>query len=207
MCLKKASRLTQKGMKRKQDVLNAALKLFCEKGYHATTMDEIAKEAGTGKGTVYWYWKSKEDIFLELLDVKLGSYLSALERTAAMPVEASDKVPMLIAEVGNIFARYRKLCKILFLLITEDANSFSGDIKAITESYYRRFKDLIAGIIAEGIEAGTISRDVNSSMISALLIAILDGIVVQETIFKEEYSLGALGASILKLLKQGIYRQ
>lgn len=49
--------------KTKRVIFNAAIKLFSEKGYHKSTMDEIAKTAGVAKGTLYYHFKSKEDIF------------------------------------------------------------------------------------------------------------------------------------------------
>ncbi len=45
----------------------AALKVFSSKGYHKTTMSEVAMEAGFGKGTLYWYWNSKEELYFALV--------------------------------------------------------------------------------------------------------------------------------------------
>lgn len=48
---------------RKEEILQAALKCFSEKGYHDTGMDNIIREFGLSKGAIYWYFKSKRDIF------------------------------------------------------------------------------------------------------------------------------------------------
>jgi AcrR family transcriptional regulator len=199
--------MTEKGLRRKNDLLEAALALFTEKGYRATTITEIAKGAGTGKGTFYWYWRSKEDIFLELLDVKLGSYLDALQRAAKLKIDAGDKIAILIAEASNIFLKYRKLCKLIFMLITEDADAFGGEVRQRTEAFYRQYKKLIAGIFKEGVAAGTLAPDADAAALASLLIAMLDGIAVQEAIFRKEYPIDVIGAAVLRLFKTGVYRQ
>ncbi|MFA6034935.1 MAG: TetR/AcrR family transcriptional regulator [Myxococcota bacterium] len=198
-------KLTDKGLRRKQELLDSALKLFSEKGYHATTMDDIARKAGTGKGTVYWYWHSKEEIFLELLDQKLGGYLNSLQQISTLQLDASDKIPILITEVGNIFVKYRKLCKLIFLLITEDTDAFDNVVRTRTADYYRKMMEIIESIFAEGIAKGAINPDADPAALAAILVALIDGIAVQEAIFGKEYSIRTLGVTTLKLIKGGVY--
>ncbi len=58
----------EKKKQRKTDILKTALRLFSQKGYYATSIDDITGEAGISKGLVYTYFKSKEEIFLELAE-------------------------------------------------------------------------------------------------------------------------------------------
>jgi AcrR family transcriptional regulator len=199
--------MTEKGLRRKNDMLDAALKLFTEKGYRATTITEIARGAGTGKGTFYWYWRSKEDVFLELLDRKLGGYLDALQRAARLKIDAGDKIAILVAEASSIFLKYRRLCKLIFMLITEDAEAFGGEVRQRTEKFYRQYQKLITGIFKEGIATGKLAPDANAPALASLLIAMLDGIAVQEAIFRKDYPIELIGAVVLRLFKSGVYQQ
>ena len=52
---------------RRAQILEAALRCFSDKGYHETTMDDLAREAGLSKGSLYWYFPSKEEFFAEIL--------------------------------------------------------------------------------------------------------------------------------------------
>ena len=97
MATKRAQRkLTQRGEQRRNALLESALKLFGEKGYRATTVDDIAASAKTGKGTFYWYWSGKEELFHELLSRKFESYLATMNAVDEMDIPASEKIAMII---------------------------------------------------------------------------------------------------------------
>ena len=60
-------KLTQRGRERRQQILDESARLFAERGYHPTSVAEIVESLGVGKGVFYWYFESKEDLFLEIL--------------------------------------------------------------------------------------------------------------------------------------------
>ena len=64
-------------------LLEAAAQTFAERGFQAATMDEIAERVGLSKGALYYRYKSKDDLFLALLDERCAPYLAQLERTPA----------------------------------------------------------------------------------------------------------------------------
>ena len=60
-------KLTQRGRARRQQILDEAVRLFAERGYHPTSVADIVGSLGVGKGVFYWYFESKDDLFLEIL--------------------------------------------------------------------------------------------------------------------------------------------
>jgi AcrR family transcriptional regulator len=60
-------KLTTRGRERRQQILDESARLFAERGYHPTAVAEIVESIGVGKGVFYWYFESKEDLFLEIL--------------------------------------------------------------------------------------------------------------------------------------------
>ena len=82
----KQRRLTQRGSKRREQIVEAALKLFADQGYHGTTIGDVCDSLGVGKGVVYWYWHSKEALFSEILQ----RTLLALRREQQARVEAVE---------------------------------------------------------------------------------------------------------------------
>jgi AcrR family transcriptional regulator len=60
-------KLTPRGTERRQQILKESARLFAERGYHPTSVAEIVESLGVGKGVFYWYFESKEDLFLEIL--------------------------------------------------------------------------------------------------------------------------------------------
>jgi AcrR family transcriptional regulator len=66
-----ARKLTKRGSQRREQLLEAAHRLFAEQGYHGTAVGDICDDLGVGKGVFYWYFKSKEELFKELLRTHL----------------------------------------------------------------------------------------------------------------------------------------
>ncbi len=83
-------KLTQRGSRRRQQIVDASLRLFAEQGYHGTTVGDVCDALGVGKGVIYWYFRSKEALFAELLQTTLLELRRAQQaRVAAVddPIE------------------------------------------------------------------------------------------------------------------------
>jgi AcrR family transcriptional regulator len=90
----KEKKLTKRGSKRREQIVEASFRLFADQGYHGTTVGDICDELGVGKGVFYWYFKSKEALFMELLRSVLLRLRRAQEQAiegATDPVERIEK--------------------------------------------------------------------------------------------------------------------
>ncbi len=105
----------QKKQQTRKAIVDAAINLFTEKGFEQTSMDELARVAGVGKGTIYGYFKAKEEIFLAYCEAEIDFAFAALDRKLD---EDAPLVDQLVAsmmgqitfvtanrEFGRIFAR------------------------------------------------------------------------------------------------------
>lgn len=68
--------------RKKGEILKAAAAVFARKGYHRALVDEVAKAAGVGKGTVYRYFRDKEDLFFSILDQGIDRLIEDMERAS-----------------------------------------------------------------------------------------------------------------------------
>jgi AcrR family transcriptional regulator len=87
-------KLTERGSKRREQIIDAAFRLFAEQGYHGTTVGDICDDLGVGKGVFYWYFESKESLFRELLRTCLLHLRRAQEAAiegVADPVERIER--------------------------------------------------------------------------------------------------------------------
>lgn len=87
----------EKKKQRQTDILKTALRLFSQKGYYATSIDDITRDAGISKGLIYTYFKSKEDIFFELAEhwnefMDNPSFENALSRVVSEDMALSEKL-------------------------------------------------------------------------------------------------------------------
>ncbi|HEY1358516.1 MAG TPA: TetR family transcriptional regulator [Thermoleophilaceae bacterium] len=84
---------TRTDRRTREQLLEAAAKVFAEKGFQAASVDEIARRAGFSKGAVYWHFESKDDLFFELLEERLdGPLREAVTRFESAPAEV-DMAP------------------------------------------------------------------------------------------------------------------
>ena len=94
-------------MGKKEMIMTAALDIFAEKGYHATKMEEIAEAAGLGKGTLYGYFSSKQDLFDSMVFWYLDQYFQSLEKDVDPEGPVADTLRTVIRNHIQILQRTR----------------------------------------------------------------------------------------------------
>mgnify|MGYP001176939649 CR=1 FL=1 len=137
---------------RRERILDAALAIFTTRGYHDAAMDEIAAEAATSKGGLYFHFPNKQAIFLALID-RLGTQL--LERAEAAITAETDpgrQLDAALTVVLHTFANHRSLTR-LFLV---DALGTGPEIRQALLQMHDRVIALIARSLNAAIAAGTL---------------------------------------------------
>ncbi len=157
----------QKKMKaelRKNQILDCSKKVFSEKGYYETYVEEVIKEAQVGKGTFYRYFKNKEDLFISLLIKFLDEWeeVASIDLTAIDVTNITGMFKLLIAKSFSFFQANEELCNI-YLRIGPGLNQ-------IFEPYLVRFEqkmlNYIILYIKEGIKLGLVKPDIDVELAS-----------------------------------------
>jgi len=134
-------------------ILDAALDVFARKGYHDTRMDEIVSKSQTSKGSIYFYFPNKEQLFLALVD----QFANLLERRITEAIREHDrgmvKVQAALETCLATFGRYRRQAKVLLVQASGLGNTFEQKRMAVND----RFANLIATYLDEAVEVGEIA--------------------------------------------------
>ncbi len=152
-----------------------ALSLFAERGYHQTTMSDIAAAAGVGRGTLYWYYPSKEKLFIAALWHEIEQMLTESKALAAQNLSPLDKLSLAMEELPRSLAKHGNLVRSLFQVWGEESGEMQQQIEIAWERLNHQDHSLITGIIKEGI-AQNIFRSVDPAKAAATLIAFTDGL-------------------------------
>jgi len=150
-----AGRLQQKSSS-KERILDAALEIFSQKGFHSATTDEIAERAGVGKGTLYRYFATKEKLFEELVRLRLDE----LEARAASIIHGHDDVLTMISKYIQVYFEFFDRNQHLYRLIVReqlDLGEHSPD------NYFKRVMRAVPNLkrkVLEGSQQG-ILKDVD----------------------------------------------
>jgi AcrR family transcriptional regulator len=176
--------------KKRSEIAQKAIALLASKGFQATTIQDIADAAGLGKGTIYHYFKTKEEILLviseELFHEMERSFGAALLRIN----EPREKLSALIEEalhvtddVENLFVVYTEL----WLM------NFRGDhhenFMIMINHLHNDLKKIVSGLIEEGKKLELWAEDTDSDALATYLISSFDGVVAHYMMDKKNFDL------------------
>jgi len=136
--------------KRRERILDAAFHVFSRTGYREAAVDDIAREADTSKGGIYFHFPTKESIFVELLDSTADRLMAKVVRTVDAETEAVARAGAAISATLGIFSGHRSMARLLLI----DGLGSGAMFRVETLRLHDRFTSLIAsyldGAVAEG---------------------------------------------------------
>jgi AcrR family transcriptional regulator len=134
----------------RERILEAAVSVFASKGYHDTKVDDIVAESNTSKGSFYFYFPSKQDIFLALVD----SFADLLESRLRARVQAETsgvaRVDLALRVCLETFGQYRGLAKIALVQATGLGHAFEEKRRAVNERFLAFIKTNLDAAVSEG---------------------------------------------------------
>lgn len=155
--------------KRRRQIILAAIKLFSKKGFHKTTLKELAEEAGLSHGNVYDYVGSKEDIFFLIHDFLAGSAMDILNRSLENVQDPIDKLRRMVRGEFNLMDQWADA----LLLIYQESHILTGDfLRRLLEkerAHLEKFEIVIEECIAQGR-----LRDCNVRLTANLIKSMID---------------------------------
>jgi AcrR family transcriptional regulator len=134
----------------RERILSAAVQVFAEKGYHATRVDEIVEASGTSKGSVYFHFESKQEIFLALID----QFAARLEKTVMEAIlresDGISRVNAALQSCMDVFHEYEGLAKIFLIQAVGLGTTFEQKRLEIYDRFVMAIKLYLDQALAEG---------------------------------------------------------
>lgn len=191
---------------KKLDILHAAAKVFAEKGVVKTKMMDIAEEAGIGKGTIYEYYRSKEQIFadtfrmmIDQMEQQIGNAIGQIED----PVLKLEKVIQITLK--EFLEHSGDLAGIMMDFWAEGVRTKSEDVINLInlEQLYSEYRMMIADILHDGINKD-VFRPIDAQSLASLVIGSMDGVMLQWIMNKEIIDLDKVSKVLLDTVLYGI---
>ena len=194
--------MSEKREARRQEILQAALVAFAQKGYDKTTMDDVVQASGLSKGTLYWHFKNKQALFAALVAM-MTEQMVALFEEALITAEGDDLSPP--DSLRTLFTSTAEMLDStpLFSAMTADffLQAFHvADITSMFVEYYAQYIDRIERIILKGIETGHF-KPVDTHSAAAAIGGALDGISLLTILKQDLHSRADFDVDIHKVLK------
>lgn len=136
----------------KRQIFKTAADVFARKGYHQTTVDEIAQAIGVAKGTIYNHFENKEDLYLAVIENGVNNLKEGLQEAVAGGATAPDRIKRLI---GYQLGFYEEEKELVYLFLTE---LFTNDKKKglLATRKLTECLQVIRSVIEEGVAEGSL---------------------------------------------------
>jgi len=160
-------------IQRKEQILDPALHVIVQNGYHQSRMDDIVLTSGLSKGAIYWYYKSKKDMYLDLVNHWVIRYSNSLLKLPQEDISSGEQLKNLFE---TFFKQFEK-DPIVFKALLEFW-SLAGrdtDFKIKLEKVTQNFIHYIESIIKKGVESGEF-KQVNPNIAAMSIMVVIEGI-------------------------------
>jgi AcrR family transcriptional regulator len=141
---------TSSSQETRNRILEAAVRVFASKGYHDTRVDDIVAESNTSKGSFYFYFPSKQDIFLALVDTFADLLESRLRARLEAETSGVARVDLALRVCLETFGQYRALAKIALVQATGLGHVFEEKRRAVNDRFIAFIKKNLDEAVAEG---------------------------------------------------------
>jgi len=148
-----------------ETILRSAFTIFTEKGYHSATVSDVAELAKVGKGTVYEYFSSKEDLLRGVIEEGIKYYMIELESSVNDPSQPWENIKTMIRRHADIIRGNENIQQIMFQnfgIMTEQFHQFLFDKR-------QALVEMIKDVVQKGIEIGQI-RPMNAEIGARLIL-------------------------------------
>ena len=196
------SRKEREYLAHRDEILLAAEKVFAAKGFFPTTMSDIAKEAEFGTGTLYKYFKSKEELYFTLIDEKVEEINCLVKTELSQKTSAVERIEKVLGLQFEFFERNRDF----FRIYTSERTRFEWTVKdELGKGLHEKmvaYINILAEVMRQGIEEGEF-RPLNPMDLAHALVGIVNSFVFEWMISRESYPLVSKVDTVLEIFLGG----
>lgn len=184
---------------KRRRILQAAVKVFARKGYHGARVSEIAQKARVADGTIYLYFRNKEDIIVSLFDEVMREHLvEKRERLEDLP-DAPARLLAIARHHLELLGGNRELA-VVFQVELRQSTQF---MERFTASWLQDYFTLIAGVLDEGRREGSLRADLPVKVVTKAFFGALDEMVTSWIIGRKDYDVAQLAGPVVDLFLRG----
>ena len=190
-----ANRIYKKAIRR-ESIIQAAIEIFSKKGFQAATISEIAQRAGVAEGSIYQYFKNKEDLFFSIPVEKTKEFRTQLELHLAGILGTFNKIRKFVWYFLYFFSVNAEYGRMLML----DMRVSKSFVRTDTYNFLKKSVSHILEIIEEGQREGVIRKDIDIYILRHLVLGVLEHIVTRWLLKDEKYDLLAHYQEVSQLI-------
>jgi TetR/AcrR family transcriptional regulator, fatty acid metabolism regulator protein len=195
--MQKAARMPDNKHER---ILKAAISVFARNGFFNSRISEIAREADVADGTIYLYFKNKDDILISIFEESLAEILKKLEASLEEYDEPLEKLHAFVVFHLEQTMTNPALAEVLQVELRQ-STKFMKEYQKVT---FAKYLDVIQAIVTQGQTSGEIRKDVHPGVIKRLIFGALDEIALHWVLSRRRYDLKESAEQLASVLVAGL---
>lgn len=185
---------------KREAILRAAIEVFAERGYFNSKVADIASSAGIADGTVYLYFKSKDEILHSIFDRAMGEFISEGVREIENISDPAEK----LTRIAQLHLEKLGADRPLAIVFQVELRGSTKFMQAFSATGFAEYLDIIKKTIEHGQKDGIFRADISSTVSAKILYGALDEMVTNWILSKKAYSLAPMADEVLKIFLGGI---
>jgi TetR/AcrR family fatty acid metabolism transcriptional regulator len=181
-------------------ILRAAAKAFAQFGYFNAKVSDVARAAGIADGTVYLYFKNKDDLLTSIFSWAMGEFLNRARVDLAELKEVREKLRRFANLHFSLLEQERDIA-IVFQIELRQSTKF---MEEFSTTYLAEYLQMLREIIEEGQKDGSFRKGINSKLMAKLLFGMLDEMATNWVLSHGNHSLTAMAEPVLDIFFNGV---
>ncbi|MCA0969875.1 TetR family transcriptional regulator [Halobacillus litoralis] len=185
-----------------KQIIDAAVIVIAENGYHSSQVSKIAKQAGVADGTIYLYFKNKEDILVSLFQEKMGQFIEKIEHETTSRQTAEEKLLTLVETHFEQLSADHHLAIVTQLELRQSNKELRQKINLVLKPYL----NVIDAIIEEGVEEELFRPNLDRRLVRQMIFGTLDETVTNWVMKEQRYNIVDQAQEVHSLIVHGLAR-
>ncbi|HLR11451.1 MAG TPA: TetR/AcrR family transcriptional regulator [Sporosarcina sp.] len=179
-----------------RQIIDAAVIAIAENGYHQAQVSKIAKQAGVADGTIYLYFKNKEDILVSVFREKMAIFAENLDTILKQEDKASERLYRMIENHFRVLHEDRHLAIVTQLELRQSGKALRLKINEVLKEYL----NLLDTILSEGVESGELDPSIDIRLARQMVFGTIDETITSWVMNGQKYDLLQLAPKVHKLI-------
>ena len=190
-----------RGAEKRERILRAAIKIFSHKGFFNSKISDIARSAGVADGTIYLYFKNKDDLLISLFEEKMAEVVADVRGRVAAGNGALSRLKIFIENHMSLLVREAGLIEVLQVELRQ-SNKF---MKEYVPVKFLEYLDVISEILERGKQEGAFRQDLNVTVARRAVFGALDEMALAYVLSrKRKYDPADAAAEIYRIFAEGL---
>jgi TetR/AcrR family fatty acid metabolism transcriptional regulator len=181
-------------------IIEAAVRVFARKGYYHSRVSDIAREAGVAAGTIYLYFRTKDEILVTLFREKMARFVTTVRKAIAREPDPTARLRRLVHLHFELLEDNPALAEVVQVELRQGQKFFRGAAASEVSAYFA----LIGSVLEEGVAQGRFRKDLPVTVATKTLFGAMDQMATSWVLGKRAYRLVDTAPAVAEIFLRGV---